>query len=606
MTAERPGRQEQALAEAQEKRMPAAKVWRLQSPDPALAEAMSRELGISPVLAQLLVNRGIRDPQQARTFLRASLSGLHDPCLLPGVEEAARLLRAAVAAGKRICIYGDYDVDGIAGTTILWRCLHLAGAGSTSRYIPDRLEEGYGLNRQALELLHRQGHEVVVTVDCGITSLKEAEHARQLGLDLIITDHHALAAELPRAAVVVHPRLPGSAYPFRELSGAGVAFKLAWELCRQFDNSRKVGAAFQSFLRESVALAALGTVADVVPLLDENRIFVKHGLASLRTAPSLGLQALLEVAGLQQRDRLDASTIGFQLAPRLNAAGRLGQGILAVELLAAVSAQRAKDLAQHLDRQNELRQKLEQAIYRQARQRIESDYDLERTPALVLEDRDWHAGVIGIVASRLVERYARPVLLISASEEVCQGSGRSVPGFSLYQALSQCSDLLVSYGGHSAAAGFKVPRERIAALRERFCAVAEAAFSAGPPAPVLVIDAEVPLALLTPGLLRQVEALEPHGLGNQRPVFLSGGLQVEGQPRCVGKGNLYLSFMVRQGNSPRFRAIAFGMADRLEELLSQAGQCCLVYAPRPNVWNGRLRIDLEVLDFQPGSTARLD
>lgn len=586
-------------------RVPAAKQWVLHNPDPDRAAFISRALRISPVLAQLLLNRGVSDPEDARRFLKAPLSGLHDPSALPGIEEAARRIRQAVAEGRRICIYGDYDVDGITGTTLLWRCLHLAGARETSRYIPHRLEEGYGLNVEALRSLHRQGFHQIITVDCGITSVREAEEARRLGLELIVTDHHAFRSELPRADVLVHPRLPGSRYPFPELSGAGVAFKLAWALCREFDNSRRVSPAFQNFLLESMALVALGTVADVVPLLDENRIFVKHGLRSLREAPSLGLKALLEVTQLDAGQPLTAGHIGFQLAPRINAAGRLGQGILAVELLAAISEQRARDLALHLNQQNEIRQKIERAIYRQARERIESEGGLEQTCALVLDDPDWHPGVIGIVASRLLERYGRPVLLISGTEEVCQGSGRSVPGFPLHEALAECADLLVSYGGHAAAAGFKIARDNIAAFRRRFALLAEQAFRHRPSTPRLSLDAEVPLMALTPGLLKGIEALEPHGFGNRRPVFLTGGLRIVGEPRLVGKGDLHLMFSVRQGDGPRFRAIAFNMADRLPELLSGGGECCLAYTPRRNEWQGMVRIDLEVQDFQPGPQARL-
>lgn len=585
--------------------MSASKLWTLHDFDPDRAAYLSRTLRISPVLAQLLLNRGVSDPEQARRFLKAPLSGLHDPSHLPGIEEAARRLRRAVAEGRRICIYGDYDVDGITGTTLLWRCLHLAGARETSRYIPHRLEEGYGLNVEALRSLHRQGFQVIVTVDCGITSVREAEEARRLGLELIVTDHHALRSELPRADVLVHPRLPGSSYPFPDLSGAGVAFKLAWALCREFDNSRRVGPTFQNFLLESMALVALGTVADVVPLVDENRIFVRHGLTSLREAPSLGLKALLEVTQLDTSRPLNTGHIGFQLAPRINAAGRLGQGILAVELLSSLSEQRARDLASHLNQQNEVRQKIERAIYRQAREKIEAECDLDRCAAIVLEDADWHPGVIGIVASRLLERYGRPVLLISSREEIAQGSGRSLAEFPLHEALGECADLLVSYGGHAAAAGFKIPRQNIAALRERFCELAERAFHRQPVASRLHIDAEVPLAALTLGLLKGIEALEPHGLGNRRPVFLTGGLRIVGQPRAVGKGELHLMFTVRQGDGPRFRAIAFNMADRLQELLSGQGECCLAYTPRRNEWQDMVRIDLEVHDFQPGARAVL-
>jgi single-stranded-DNA-specific exonuclease len=580
-----------------------AKQWELLPHEPVLAGALSQGLNVSPVLGQLLVNRGLREPESARKFLAAPLSALHDPSQLPGVDAAAKRIHQAATDGKRICIYGDYDVDGITGTTILWRCLQLAGAKEASKYIPHRLEEGYGLNVEALRQLHRQGYQMIVTVDCGITSVAEAEEARQLGLELIITDHHELKAQLPNAQVLVHPRLPDSAYPFGSLCGAGVAFKLAWAICREFSQAKKVSDAFQKFLLESMALVALGTVADVVPLVDENRVFVRHGLKSLAEGPSLGLQALLAAAELGDGKVLNAGHIGFSLAPRLNAAGRLGQGILAVELLACTSEPRARDLARHLNEQNEVRQKIERSILHQARERIEAELNLDQTSALVLDDADWHPGVIGIVAGRLVERYARPVLLISSKEEVGQGSGRSVAGFPLHQALAACGEHLVSHGGHAAAAGFKVRRAAIPALRERFCHEAQALLNGKPCQPKLTIDAEVPLSALTLGLLKGIDALEPHGSGNRRPVFMTGGLQIVGEPKKVGKGELHLSFFVKQADGPKLKAIAFSMAERLPELLAAGGQCCLAYTPKRNEWQGYVNVDLEVVDFQAGAVA---
>lgn len=586
--------------------MRAAKQWRLLPHDSVAAETLSRDLRVSAVLAQLLLNRGIKERDEARRFLAAPLGGLHDPSLLPGVEEAARRIHQAVKDGKRICVYGDYDVDGITGTTILWRCLQLAGAKETDRYIPHRLDEGYGLNIEALRTLQRRGFHTIITVDCGITSVAEAEEANRLGLELIVTDHHEMKAELPAADVLVHPRLPGSAYPFHDLCGAAVAFKLAWAICREFSQAKKVSELFQRFLLESMALVALGTVADVVPLLGENRIFVRHGLKSLAEGPSIGLKALLEASELGEGKPLNAGHIGFNLGPRINAAGRLGQGILAVELLATASEQRARDLARHLNEQNEIRQKLERSIYHQAKELVESTIDLERTAALVLDGEEWHAGVIGIVAGRLAERYSRPTLVISSKEDPAQGSGRSIAGFHLNEALGACAEHLLGHGGHAAAAGFKVRRDAIPALRELFCKHAEGRLNGAGRVPTLTIDAEVPLSALTLGLLKGIDALEPHGLGNRRPLFLTGGLQIVGEPKKVGKGELHLSFFVKQQDGPKLKAIAFNMADRLPELLAANGQCCLVYTPKRNEWQGYVNIDLEVVDMQTGGVAEVD
>jgi single-stranded-DNA-specific exonuclease len=571
-------------------------------------ERLGAALGVSPIVAQLLLNRGLQEAETARRFLHAPLTGLHKPDLLPGACEAADRILNAVRQGRRICIYGDYDVDGTAGTAILWQALHLLG-GQADFYVPHRLEEGYGLNCEALQQIARTGASVVVTVDCGIGSLAEAEEARRLGLELIITDHHEFKDRLPSADVLVHPRLPGSAYPFGGLSGAGVAFKLAWLLCQRACGSERVTPRFREFLLDSVVLATLGLVADVVPLHDENRIFVRHGLARLRAAPPPGLKALLEATALGQKAQLCADDISYKLAPRLNAVGRLGSARLVIELLTTTSPQRAVDLARFLEGQNAQRQLFERRILAQARE-MANEHVLNGTPALVLADPEWHPGIVGIVASRLVDLYARPALLIALRSEraecsiIGQGSGRSIPGFALHEALAACDDHLISHGGHAAAAGFRIHPERIDDFRKCFCDVASRHFPSGVPAPRLVIDTEAPLSALTVGLVQDLERLEPYGADNRRPLFLAAGLQLDGEPKRVGGGERHLSFRVRQQRTA-LRAIAFGMADRTEELMSAGGACSLVFTPRINEWQGYRRVDLEVVDLQPGSEARL-
>jgi single-stranded-DNA-specific exonuclease len=582
----------------------AAKTWHLLPHDRAAIESFGARLRLSPIVAQLLLNRGIADPELVQRFLTMPFKGLHEPDRLPGVAEAADRLHDASRQGKRICVYGDYDVDGLTGTAILWQALRLLG-GPADFYVPHRLEEGYGLNGDALGQIARTGAAVVVTVDCGIGSLAEAEEARRLGLELIITDHHEFKERLPNAHVLVHPRLPGGSYPFGDLSGSGVAFKLAWALCQRASGATRVTPRLREFLLDSVALAALGMVADCVTLLDENRIVVRHGLARLRQAPSIGLKALLDVAGLGEKKDLGAADIGFTLAPRLNAAGRLGCARLVVELLTTPSRERAVELARFLDGQNAQRQQIERRILEQAKDML-AGHDLDQTPGLVLASADWHPGVIGIVAGRLAERFSRPVLLIALRSDtgIGQGSGRSVPGFALHEALATCGDGLVSHGGHAAAVGFKIPIDHVDDFRERFVAYAARQFPSGPPAPQLVIDAELPLAMLTPGLVEAVNRLEPYGAGNPRPRFLAGPLQIVGTPRRVGKGERHLQFRVRQQQS-LFPVVAFSLADRLEELMSAGGNCCLVFTPGFNEWQGWRSIQLEAHDFQPGTLARL-
>jgi single-stranded-DNA-specific exonuclease len=582
----------------------AAKVWHLLPHDRGAIERLGEALRLPPLVAQLLLNRGIAEPELVRRFLQTPYNGLHDPARLPGVAEAADRLHEAVRQGRRICVYGDYDVDGLTGTAILWQALRFLGA-PTDFYVPHRLEEGYGLNVEALEQIARTGTSLVVTVDCGIASLAEAAEARRLGLELIITDHHEFKDRLPVADVLVHPRLPGGSYPFGDLSGSGVAFKLAWALCQRASGATRVTPRLREFLVDSVALAALGMVADCVPLHDENRIIVRHGLARLRETSSLGLRALLDVAGLGNKSDLCAADISFGLAPRLNAAGRLGCARLVVDLLTTTSRERAVDLARYLDAQNGQRQQIERRILSEAQEML-AGIDLDGTPALVLASAGWHPGVIGIVAGRLADRYARPVLMIALREELGlgQGSGRSVPGFLLHEALQACGDDLLGHGGHATAAGFTIHPGRIDAFRDRFCACAARHFQAAPPAPRLVIDAEVPLDLLTPGLIESLTRLEPFGAGNPRPRFLAGPLQVVAPPRRVGKGERTLQFRVRQQQA-LLPAVAFNLADRTEELMSAGGSCCLVFTPGFNEWQGRRTIQLEVVDFQPGTQARL-
>jgi single-stranded-DNA-specific exonuclease len=579
------------------------KTWQLLPHDEVAIAALARALGVAPLVAQLLLNRKLGAPDAAGAFLQAALTGLREPDLLPGVPEAAERILGAIKKQQRICVYGDYDVDGVSGTAILLSVLRLMNA-TYEFHVPHRLEDGYGLNIEALRRLKAAGTDVVVTVDCGIASVAEAEEAKKLGLELIVTDHHEPKAELP-AALLVHPRLATGNYPFGGLCGAGVALKLAWSLCKRHCGGDKVSAPFREVLLDAVALASLGTVADVVPLHDENRILVRHGLARLRNSPNVGIKALLESAKLNEKPALASYDIGYTLAPRLNAAGRLGSARLAVELLTTQSPQRAAELARFLEQQNYERQLAEKKIYTEAKAMAEEQSNAG-APAFVLASASWHAGLIGIVAGRLMEAYARPVLMIATSKDgtLAAGSGRSIPGFRLHEALAACGEDLLSHGGHATAAGFKLQPGRLPAFQERFLALAGSHFAAAPPVPKLVIDAEVPLAALTLGVAESLNHLEPYGAGNPQPLLLAAELQVVGEPRRVGNGERHLSFRVRQ-KQREMKAIAFGMGEDVDELMSAGGQCCLVFTPKINEWQGRRSVELEVKDFQAGPRAQL-
>jgi len=379
-------------------------------PDRAGAEALARRLGLSVIAAQMLLNRGVTEESDARAFLHPDLNHLRDPSCMPEILLAAERVREAVERGRKIAIYGDYDVDGISATAILLRCLALLGAQPVY-HIPDRLEEGYGLNAAAVRTLAGEGVKLLITVDCGITAAKEVALARELGVEVIVTDHHEPGEVVPADAILINPKLPGCIYPFRELSGAGIAFKLAWAVGKSFSAGRKVSAEFREFLLDSISLAALGTIADVVPLRDENRTIACFGVRGLSQSSAAGIKALRQAAGVEE-GLLSAWDVAFKLAPRLNAAGRLGSARQAVELLTTNSAERAAEIAAHLNRENARRQKMQERILTESREMIAREGGVEGRSSIVLASEDWHAGVIGVVAARLAEAYWRPTALV--------------------------------------------------------------------------------------------------------------------------------------------------------------------------------------------------
>ena len=580
---------------------PVRRRWSLAPYDRDLANFLARELHVHPVVGALLVRRGASTADEGKRFLNRRLDALLDPSLLPGAVEAADRIHAAATAGRRICIYGDYDVDGMCAAALLLECLRVGGCAAEF-YIPDRFEEGYGVNADALRRLKERGVDLVVTVDCGATSVREAEVARSLGLEYIVTDHHESAGEVPRADAVVHPNLPGSQYPFRRLCGAGVAFKLAWETARRFSGARTTTAAFRKFLLDATSLAAIGTICDVVPLEGENRVLVHHGLKSLQVAPPLGLEKLMQEAGLTKRRRLAAEDVAFQIGPRLNACGRLGQARLGVELLVARDPARAEELARYLESANAQRRTIERRTFLDARAQAARRYSLESgglPPAFVLDSDEWHPGVVGIVAGRMVERFHRPCILIACNGEEGTGSGRSIQGLHLQQALTACGRHLTNFGGHEMAAGLRIQRNQIDAFRGAFEAEAARRLADERLVADIRIDMEVPLHMLTPKLLDSLDALEPFGAANPKPVFLASDLALVGAPRKIGGGERHLSFRVRQGDRT-MRAVAFGHAERIEELADSEGRCCLVFEPIINDFRGYPEVELRVRDFRPG------
>jgi single-stranded-DNA-specific exonuclease len=573
--------------------------WRFSPFDESQVRHLAGRLNVSPVLAQILAARGFETPERAGAFLDSRLMELHDPERLPGITAAADAVVAALRDNRRITIYGDYDVDGVAATSILWHCLQLAG-GRVEYYVPHRLEEGYGLNCEALSKLHeRDPAMLVVSVDCGIASVREAAFARELGLELIITDHHHPGPEFPRANVLVHPRLPGGDYPFGDLCGAGVAFKLAWAICTRLGDGKKASPRMREFLLSAVGLAAVGTIADVVPLLDENRVLVRYGLKSLCERSSTGLKALLRATELADREVLDAEDIGFKIAPRINAAGRLGQARLAVELLTTENPERAVMLAAYLEEQNKARQTVERRMFKQARELVAAHPEWDDHAALVLEHHEWHAGVIGIVASRVAEQYQKPAILIARTEpdQPGQGSARTFGGFDLHAGLTACAAELVTFGGHQAAAGLRIRPDRIDTFREAFCRHVADHQTLERADLELRIDAEVRLADLTLRAVVELDRLGPFGRANPRPVLASTRVELAEPPRKMGEGERHLDLRVRHYGKV-MRAIAFGRGEWADEIAAVNGPFSVCFAANINRFRGQENVELQLLDWQ--------
>ena len=572
--------------------------WLFRPHDTAAVSRLSQELKLSPLVAQVLISRGLNSAAEARAFLGAPLTDLFDPSQLPGVDQAADRIAAAIKDKRRITVYGDYDVDGVTATSVLWHCLSLAGA-TVDYYIPCRMEEGYGLNSNAIRQLHTEDPErLLVSVDCGIASVDEAAVARELGLELIVTDHHHIGPELPSASCLVHPRLPGTSYPFGDLCGVGVAFKLAWAICQRLGDGRKASPAMREFLKSAVGLTAIGTVADVVPLVKENRVLVRYGLQSIRENPSLGLKALMKVSKLADKPQLTAEDVGFGLAPRINAAGRLGQARLAVELLTTSDPQRAVSLADYVDQLNTNRRTVERRIFKAAREMIERHPEWEDHPTLVLADHDWHPGVIGIVASRIAERYEKPAVLISLRDDgTGQGSARSWAGFDLYSGIAACKEFLLGFGGHKMAAGLRIDSRRVDEFRLGLAHWAEANFSHQEQDSALQVDAEVLLSEITRRAVEELNRLGPFGEANPVPQFAATNVELVEPPRTMGEGDRHLSIRIRQ-NQTVLRAVAFGRGEWAEQISAVHGRLSVSFAPVINSFRGFERVELRLIDWK--------
>ncbi len=570
-----------------------AKQWTIQAGDHDESANLSRSASVPRLVAQLLLNRGAADVASVETFLAPQLSDLYPPDQLPGADAAAEILVGAIADSRKIVLYGDYDVDGTTGIAILWHMLTAAGA-KVSFYVPHRVEEGYGLNTEACNRLVADGAELIVTVDCGITSVDEVAVTKQLGVVVIVTDHHKPKDVLPAADAVVHPGFGG--YPNEHLCGAGVAFKLAWRVAQKICRADRVTPEYRELLMTLLPLAALGTIADVVPLIGENRIIAKHGLAMVAKTPLVGLRALMASAGLHGGS-VSGHDVGFKIGPRINAAGRMGHARLAVELLTRADADRAQEIALYLEDHNRARRTVERKITKQAIEMIERDnLASDGRRAIVVAGEGWHPGVIGIVAARLVDRYHRPSVVIGLTNGEGQASARSIEHFDLAQAFNECDDHLVGHGGHAMAAGLRIAADQVAAFAEAFVDLANNRLTPGDLIPKLRLDADVELPELTMQAAEQIATLGPFGAGNPRPKFATSMVNLADEPRCVGKRSDHLSASFAQ-DGVRMRGIGFGLAEHLEDL-KQHRRCRVAFEPMINEFNGRRSVEMQILDLQ--------
>ena len=568
-------------------------IWDHQTVDEGQAAALAASMDLDPVVARLLVLRGVTTADEARRFLNPRLDHLHDPFRLTDLPRAVDRLQRAIEEKERIAIHGDYDVDGVTSTVILRRLLDLLGA-NVIHFIPERLRDGYGLEPASIERLAAQQVAVVVSVDCGIRSQAAAARARELGIDLIVTDHHEPDAVLPPALAVINPKRPDCDYPDKNLAGVGVALKLVQALCLRTDRSH--------WLPAFVKLAAVGTVADVVPLRGENRVIAKLGLEGLsRKRHTVGLQALLDSTGLLG-ETLTSFHVAFRLAPRINAAGRMSTPDLATRLLLLTGEDRAaeaKSLAEQLETVNLRRQEEEAEILAAARRRVDSDPDVGAHAILVVWGAGWHRGVIGIVASKLVDLFHRPAIVLAVEGDLAYGSGRSIPGFDLLGALEHCGELFTRFGGHRHAAGITMESDRLAELRRRITAFADDRLGPEQLMPRLRIDCALPLAAITPEMVAGLRAMEPFGAGNPRPVFHSGPLQLADSPRVLK--SRHLAMRVRQEGRV-FRAIAWRMADRADFVSRHRDALDLAFNLTENNYRGERTIELSVTDIRQGET----
>lgn len=571
------------------------KRWNIRESDIKEQKKISDTLGISPVLAQLLINRGIKTVDKARTFLTGDISELYNPFLMEGMHEAVARIKRAIQNKEKVFIHGDYDVDGITSISVLMFTLRSLGVEPVY-YIPDRLTEGYGLGENGVKEAIDRGVDLVITVDCGISSYEEVKALNAHNIDVIITDHHALPKILPPAYSIINPLRKDCVYPDKNLSGVSIAFKLCEALCSIFNTNEAW---------RHLDLVSLGTISDVVPLVGENRILVKEGLKLLKNGSSnKGIKALIEASGLRKNRALGSFEIGFILGPRINATGRLGSAETAVELLLTDDSRKAEVLAKRLNDANRERQKIESFTLKEAMNKIEKDINFKDHKVIILHGENWHTGVIGIVASRISDRFYRPCILISTKDGLGKGSGRSVENFHLFDALMNCGEVVKEYGGHKYACGLTILEKNLAQFKETINEIANSVLTAEDLIPHVDIDMDLSLNSLDYDVVEEMTKLEPFGECNPQPVFCSKNLRLA-SPLRILKGE-HVKFQVTDGRK-NFEAIGFGFAKNsdAEIILKKYPSFDLLYSVSINTWQGFDNIQLKIEDIRPSAQEKV-
>ncbi len=562
------------------------KRWTLQEPaDQKSVLALADSLNISNVLADLLIKRGVTNFFEAKKYFRPSLDSLHDPFLMDDMEKASTRVIKAVTNNEKICVYGDYDVDGTCSAALMYMFLKELDA-QVEIYIPNRIEEGYGISKTSVRKLKEKNTDLIISVDCGITAVEEVELANELGMETIICDHHQPKDILPPAYAILDPLKPGDDYPFKYLSGAGIAFKLARAIADRIGK--------KDMVLDYLDLVALAGAADIVPLVDENRVLVKAGIEKINTNPRPGILALIKSARMEPGN-LSAGQIVFTIAPRINAVGRLGDANRAVELFITDDYNRAVELAKVLEGENFERRKIDEVTFAHAVQLASEE--LEENLGIVLHDDNWHPGVIGIVASRLVEKYYRPSIMLTTIDGVAKGSARSIAGFNIYEALQECQDLLIQFGGHKAAAGLELKKENIEPFKQKFNEILKRSLTQEKIQPEVIIDAKISLNEITPKFVRILNQFAPFGPGNMRPIFLAENVMIKSLPRIVGANHMITTFS-QNGTDRVYDAIGFNLAGYVKEINGENKIVDIVFTIEKIVRNDRTFPQLRLKDLR--------